>query len=98
MGDEAETLAPRWRAARGGEPIDLHAEMSRVTLRVVGRLLFGADVERAVPVVAYAFPVLGEYARLRAYSPVPLPRELAAARPTAARTARRRRSTPSATS
>ena len=75
MGEEAETLAPRWRAAvAAGEPIDLHREMSRVTLRVVGRLLFGADVERAVPVVASAFPVLGEYARMRAYSPVRLPR------------------------
>ena len=48
--------------------------MSRVTLRIVGRLLFGADVERAVPVVAHAFPVLGEYARLRSYNPFPLPR------------------------
>jgi len=75
MGEEAEALAPRWRAAiAAGEPIDLHAEMSRVTLRIVGRLLFGADVERAVPVVAYAFPVLGEFSRSRAYSPVRLPR------------------------
>jgi cytochrome P450 len=45
-----------------------------VTLRIVGGLLFGADVERAVPVVAHAFPVLGEYARLRSYSPAPFPR------------------------
>jgi cytochrome P450 len=75
MGEEAETLAERWRrSVDAGEPIDLHAEMSRVTLRVVGRLLFGTDVERAVPVVAYAFPVLGEYTRLRSYSPLPLPR------------------------
>jgi cytochrome P450 len=75
MGEEAETLAGRWSAAlAAGEPIDLHAEMSRVTLRIVGQLLFGADVERAVPVVAYAFPVLGEYVRLRSYSPAPFPR------------------------
>jgi cytochrome P450 len=73
MGEEAETLSARWRTA--GETIDLHREMSRVTLRVVGRLLFGADVERAVPVVARVFPILGEYARLRAYSPVRLPHE-----------------------
>jgi cytochrome P450 len=73
MGEEAEALSERWRGSR---VLDLHAEMSRVTLRVVGRLLFGADVERALPVVSYAFPVLGEYARLRAYSAVRLPREL----------------------
>src|SRR5215218_2786019 len=75
MGGEAETLAGRWRGAvAAGQPIDLHAEMSRVTLRIVGRLLFGADVERAVPVVGNAFPVLGDYARLRSYSAAPLPR------------------------
>lgn len=73
MGKEAEALSARWR---GAGVLDLHAEMSRVTLRVVGRLLFGADVERAVPVVAYAFPVLGEYARRRAYSPFRLSRDL----------------------
>jgi cytochrome P450 len=73
MGEEAEALSARWQ---GDQVLDLHAEMSRVTLRVVGRLLFGADVERALPVVAYAFPVLGEYARLRAYSAVRLSRDL----------------------
>jgi cytochrome P450 len=76
MGEEAETLKDRWRArVAAGQPIELHAEMSRVTLRIVGRLLFGADVERAVPVVARVFPLLGEYARRRAYSPVRLPRD-----------------------
>jgi cytochrome P450 len=75
MGEEAEALAPRWRdAVAAGDPLDLHAEMSRVTLRIVGRLLFGADVERAVPVVAHAFPVLGEHTRNRAYSPIRPPR------------------------
>jgi cytochrome P450 len=72
MGAEAEELSARW--GRAATTIDLHAEMSRVTLRIVGRLLFGADVERAVPVVAYAFPVLGEHARQRAYNPLPPPR------------------------
>lgn len=72
MAQETEALVAGWRAAE--EPIDLHREMSRVTLRIVGRLLFGADVERAVPVVAYAFPVLGEYARRRSYSPATAPR------------------------
>jgi cytochrome P450 len=75
MGEEAEALAHGWRAAaRTGAQIDVHREMSRLTLRVVGRLLFGADVERAVPVVAASFPVLGEYARNRAYNPASPPR------------------------
>ena len=75
MADEALDVVGRWRpSAAKGRPLNLHAEMSRLTLRVVGRLLFGADVERAVPVVAYAFPVLGSYARRRAFAPVRLPR------------------------
>jgi cytochrome P450 len=75
MVDEAAEVVERWRpAAAGGRPVDLHGEMSRLTLRVVGNLLFGSDVERAVPVVAYAFPVLGSYARKRAFAPVRLPR------------------------
>jgi cytochrome P450 len=75
MGAEAEELAAQWRvAARAGTPIDLHAEMSRVTLRIVGRLLFGADVERALGVVAYAFAVVGEDVRRRAYNPLSPPR------------------------
>jgi cytochrome P450 len=75
MAGEAGDLVARWRPwAAAAKPVDLHAEMSRLTLRVVGRLLFGSDVERAVPVVAKAFPILGEYARGRAFSPARLPR------------------------
>jgi cytochrome P450 len=65
----------RWRGpAAAGEPVDLHREMSRLTLRMVGRLLFGTDVERALPTVAACFPILGEYARARAYNPLSPPR------------------------
>src|ERR1700754_2759314 len=75
MAEEARGVTERWRPqAAQGRPVDVHAEMSRLTLRVVGRLLFGADVERAVPVVASTFPTLGGYARMRAFSPVTLPR------------------------
>jgi cytochrome P450 len=75
MADEAVDMVERWQSrAAGGTTIDLHAEMSRLTLRVVGRLLFGSDVERAIPVVAYAFPILGEYALRRAFAPVRVPR------------------------
>src|SRR3954468_21201148 len=76
MAEEAADLVAAWRpAADAGRPVDAHAEMSRLTLRVVGRLLFGADVERAVPVVRSSFPLLGRYARSRAFAPVRLPRE-----------------------
>jgi cytochrome P450 len=71
MAREAADLVRRWEP---WETIDAHREMSRITLRVVGSLLFGADVERAVPVVRTAFPVLGDYVRKRALSPVAPPR------------------------
>ncbi len=72
MGEEAEALlAAGWTE---GRTVDLHREMSVLTLRMVGRLLFGADVERAVPVVGSAFPILGEHARNRSYNPVHAPR------------------------
>jgi cytochrome P450 len=74
MAEASEALVAGWSAAAGsGEPIELHGEMSRLSLRIVGRLLFGADVERAMPVVAYAFPLLGEHARRRSYTPASPP-------------------------
>src|SRR4051812_31483162 len=73
MADEAADLLTRWRPWDDGRPVDLHHEMSRLTLRVVGRLLFGSDVEQAVPVVRTAFPVLGEHARRRAVNPLAAP-------------------------
>jgi cytochrome P450 len=76
MAEEATAAVAAWRpAAAAGRAIDAHAEMSQLTLRVVGRLLFGADVERAIPVVRYAFPLLGRDARRRALAPVTIPRE-----------------------
>lgn len=75
MAEETAELVGRWRPhADGGHAVDLHAEMSRLTLRVLGRLLFGADMERVVPVVAWTFPVLGDYTRRRGIAPVRSPR------------------------
>ena len=71
MTDESEQLVARWRPL--GE-VDLAAEMSRFTLRVVGRILFGADVERALPAVATGFPIIGRFMVTRGTSPVKLPR------------------------
>src|SRR3954469_5604284 len=73
MAGEAADLLSRWRPCDDGRPVDVHSEMSRLTLRVVGRLLFGSDVEQAVPVVRTAFPVLGEHARRRAVNPLAAP-------------------------
>lgn len=48
----AETidLVERWRVrADRGEVIDVHAEMTGLTSRIIGRILFGADMTSALP-------------------------------------------------
>jgi cytochrome P450 len=72
MADEAARLAGELRQ-RDGSVFDVHAEMIRLTLRIVVRVLFGADSELALPVVRWAFPVLGRAGVIRAFSPVPVP-------------------------
>ncbi|MGH8906511.1 MAG: cytochrome P450 [Egibacteraceae bacterium] len=78
MADETTQLLDRWRTAQanddGGGVIDLHAEMTSLTLRIVGRVLFGSEVDEAIPIVRDAFPVLGEQVQKRGMSPVRTPR------------------------
>ena len=75
MAAEAGRLAQRWAAAAAaGTPVDLHAEMTEYTLRLVGRMLFGVDVDEAIPVIRTAFPVLSEHIRRRGRTPLNLPR------------------------
>lgn len=72
--EEAERLVARWRvAAAAGRPVAVYPEMVRVAASVVGRVLFGADVTRALD-------TLTRFARIntalldRAVSPHPVPR------------------------
>jgi cytochrome P450 len=75
MANEAGRMADRCSvAAAAGESIDVNAEMIDYALRTVGRILFGADVEDAVPVIRTTFPVLNEHVRRRGISPLRLPR------------------------
>ncbi len=53
------TLAP-------GSTVDLHHLMQRYTLRVVGRALFGDDVDEAIPQLQRLMPVVGDLALTRA--------------------------------
>jgi cytochrome P450 len=75
MAEEATRLAASWdRAAADGRPVDLHREMTGFTLRVIGRLVFGTDVDAAVGQVRVAFPVLNRYIHRRIVAPVRWPR------------------------
>ena len=61
MADEADRVVEQWRpSARGDGTVDLHADMTRVTLNVVGQALFGGDVDHMVPVLRDVFPFLSE--------------------------------------
>ncbi|MQA28068.1 MAG: cytochrome P450 [Micromonosporaceae bacterium] len=74
MAAESARLATEWRAsARDGGTLDVHHEMTKLTLRMVVRILFGEDADRVLPVVQSAFPVLGASAIVRAFSPIWLP-------------------------
>lgn len=81
MAEEAVRLRRRWTAAAGSPArVDLHAEMVGYTLRVVGRALFGAAVDEAVPTIRATFPVLSQQVRRRATAALPWPgRRLTAA-------------------
>ena len=72
MAAESARLVSEWRA-RGEGTLDIHHEMTKLTLRMVVRILFGADADQVLPVVQSAFPVLSEAALLRAFAPLQLP-------------------------
>ena len=64
MTEEATALAERW--PRAGGVVDAHAEMIHLALRVVGRAIFGDDVDEAEDVVRWAFPPATRHAFRRA--------------------------------
>jgi cytochrome P450 len=70
MAEEAAAATARWwpRAV-----VDANAEMTRLTLRVVGRAIFGDDVDEARGVMRSAFPAVTRHAFGRAMSPVSMP-------------------------
>lgn len=84
MGEHAARMAETWR---GSKTLDMSAEMSRLTLGIVGETLFGAQVEedtedvlRALTVVMSYFDLLlMPYARLVLRLPLPSTRRFYAA-------------------
>jgi cytochrome P450 len=69
MSDQVGELVRRWQGAPSRE-LDLHDQMTQLTLRTVCRILFGGDVERILPVVQRSFGPLGEAVRRRAMAPL----------------------------
>ena len=73
MGEQVDELVQRWRP-RLPATLDLHEEMTRLTLATVCRILFGEDVDRILPVVQRTFEPLGDAVRRRAMAGLRPPR------------------------
>jgi cytochrome P450 len=71
IGEVVEEHAGQLRA-RGGGWVDLYDAMTRLTLQIIGRVLFGDDVREALPVVRSAAPLSGAVNR-RGTAPLRLP-------------------------
>jgi cytochrome P450 len=73
MIEEAQRLVERWQAAAAaGRSVDLYPEMVDITSRIIGRILFGADVARAIPQLT-RFKIVNDELWRRASSPRPSP-------------------------
>lgn len=73
IAEEVDGVLRHWRQ-RDDPIVELHGEMTRLTLRVVARILFGTDAEEAVPTVRRCFPVISEGVLQRVISPINPPR------------------------
>jgi cytochrome P450 len=64
MTEQAQQVVQRWRARPPGT-VDLHEEMTGLTLATVGRILFGEDLGQVLPVMQRTFGPLGDAVRRR---------------------------------
>ena len=72
MSEQVDAMVAEWRAGPAADR-DMHREMTRLTLRVVCRVLFGNHLEQALPVVQRWFGPLGESVRRRSMAPFRVP-------------------------
>ncbi|MDQ3925056.1 MAG: cytochrome P450 [Actinomycetota bacterium] len=68
-------MLSRWEALyTSGDVFDIHEEMMRVTLEVISRTMFGADVTGEVGRVGPAVTIAARYAFAHLQNPFPVPR------------------------
>jgi cytochrome P450 len=73
MVHEAQRLVQRWdSAATSGVGVDAHAEMTDLTSRIIGRVLFGADMTAALPQIV-KFKFVNDAILQRGFAPHPTP-------------------------
>ncbi|HKR48983.1 MAG TPA: cytochrome P450 [Pseudonocardiaceae bacterium] len=74
MAEETTALIHRWdTAARPSGTVDAAEDVMHLTLAVIGRVLFGADLDQATPALRDAFPVVNAHVLRRAQSPLRFP-------------------------
>ena len=69
---EIELALGEWRK-RGVSVLDLGDELTRMTLRVVTRVLFGDDAGSAYQVIRRDFPIIDDAVMRRGVSPLNIP-------------------------
>jgi cytochrome P450 len=73
MVDEAQQMVRRWdRPATTGAVVDMRAEMTDLTSRIIGRILFGADMTAALPQMV-KFKFVNDAILRRGFAPHPTP-------------------------
>ena len=73
MVEETHLLVRRWQqAAAAGTDVDVRAEMIELTARIIGRILFGADMTSALPKLA-EFRYVSDVILQRGFAPHPAP-------------------------
>src|SRR5690242_11321903 len=73
MVDETRTMIDAWRARGEGAALDAHAEMSKVTLRIVARTLFSTSLGPEADAIGRAMPIALHHANDYAEAVVKLP-------------------------
>lgn len=74
MTDATQQMLARWQPAiEQGKYLDLHTEMMRITMEVVGRALFSIDLSEETSVLGRAFTTSTAYVNFRFNTPFYLP-------------------------
>lgn len=73
MAAQAEAMLAQWHSRPAGAPLDIEAEMMRLTLGIIGRALFGIDLSDEASELGHAFTVGSEVFAERTRKLFPLP-------------------------
>jgi cytochrome P450 len=74
MTERTGAMLDRWAAPAGrGAPLDVHAEMMKLTLAILGDTVFGRDLSRESDALTQAVTTAIEITNRRVYSLVPVP-------------------------